>query len=45
MSAADGEVLVVKFGGTSLLTPARVRRAAARVARLVEAGRRVVVVV
>lgn len=45
MSAADGEVLVVKFGGTSLLTPARVRRAAERVARLVAAGRHVVVVV
>lgn len=46
MSAAgDDSVLVVKFGGTSLLTAARVRRAAARVARLVASGRRVVVVV
>ena len=39
------ENLVVKFGGTSLGTPARIRRAARRVAALVAGGRRVVVVV
>jgi aspartate kinase len=39
------ETLVVKFGGTSLGTPARIRRAARRVAALVAGGRRVVVVV
>lgn len=44
MSAAR-ETVVVKFGGTSLGTPARIRRAARRVAALVTAGRRVVVVV
>jgi len=44
MSAA-AETLVVKFGGTSLGTPARVRRAARRVAALVASGRRVVAVV
>lgn len=44
MSAA-AETLVVKFGGTSLGTPARIRRAARRVAALVASGRRVVAVV
>ena len=44
MSAAAG-ILVVKFGGTSLGTPARIRRAARRVAALVASGRRVVAVV
>jgi aspartate kinase len=44
MSAAR-EVLVVKFGGTSLGNPARIRRAARRVAALVASGRRVVAVV
>ncbi len=39
------ETLVVKFGGTSLGTPARIRRAARRVAALVASGRRVVAVV
>ena len=42
MSAAT---LVIKFGGTSLGTPARVRLAARRVAAHVRRGRRVVVVV
>ncbi len=44
MSAAR-ETLVVKFGGTSLGTPARIRRAARRVAALVSGGRSVVAVV
>ncbi len=44
MSAAR-ETLVVKFGGTSLGTPARIRRAARRVAAFVSGGRRVVAVV
>lgn len=44
MSAAP-ETLVVKFGGTSLGTPSRIRRAARRVAALVSTGRRVVAVV
>ena len=44
MSAVRG-ALVVKFGGTSLGTPARIRRAARRVAALVSGGRRVVAVV
>ncbi|HYN43920.1 MAG TPA: hypothetical protein VE129_19230 [Thermoanaerobaculia bacterium] len=39
------ETLVVKFGGTSLGTPARIRRAARRVAALVAGGRRIVAVV
>lgn len=43
--SAVRETLVVKFGGTSLGTPARIRRAARRVAALVAAGRRVVAVV
>jgi aspartate kinase len=38
-------VLVLKFGGTSLGSPARVRRAARRVAAHVRRGRRVAVVV
>lgn len=38
-------ILVVKFGGTSVGTAGRVRRAAARVAAHVRAGRRVVAVV
>ncbi len=37
--------LVIKFGGTSLETPARIRRAARRVAAVVRGGRAVVVVV
>ncbi|MBB4635068.1 hypothetical protein [Longimicrobium terrae] len=37
--------LVVKFGGTSLATPQRMRRAAARVAAYAREGRNVVVVV
>lgn len=46
MSARGGPpVVVVKFGGTSLGTPARLRRAARRVRALVGAGRHVVVVV
>jgi aspartate kinase len=40
-----GPALVLKFGGTSLGTPARVRAAARRVAAHVRRGRRVVVVV
>jgi aspartate kinase len=44
MIATRGTV-VVKFGGTSLGTPARIRRAARRVAALVAGGRRVVAVV
>jgi aspartate kinase len=40
-----GAPLVVKFGGTSLGTPARIRRAAERVAALARRGRRVVAVV
>lgn len=43
--SARVETLVVKFGGTSLGTPARIRRAARRVAALVASGRRVVAVV
>ena len=43
--SARGGTLVVKFGGTSLGTPARIRRAARRVAALVASGRRVVAVV
>lgn len=43
--SAVRETLVVKFGGTSLGTPARIRRAARRVAALVAGGRRVVAVV
>jgi aspartate kinase len=43
--SAVRETLVVKFGGTSLGTPARIRRAARRVAALVSSGRRVVAVV
>ena len=42
---AVGPVHVVKFGGTSLGTPARIRRAAERVAVLHQAGRAVVAVV
>ena len=38
-------VVVEKFGGASLCSPARVRRAARRVASIVSSGRRVVVVV
>lgn len=44
MSAAP-QTVVVKFGGTSLGTPSRIRRAARRVASLVAGGRGVVVVV
>lgn len=43
--SAVRETLVVKFGGTSLGTPARIRRAARRVASLVASGRCVVAVV
>ena len=43
--SAPRATLVVKFGGTSIGTPARIRRAARRVAALVASGRRVVVVV
>lgn len=43
--SAPRATVVVKFGGTSLGTPARIRRAARRVAALVAGGRRVVVVV
>lgn len=43
--SARAETLVVKFGGTSLGTPERIRRAARRVAALVASGRRVVAVV
>lgn len=39
------DVVVLKFGGTSVATPARVRRAARRVAAHVRRGRRVVAVV
>jgi aspartate kinase len=46
MSLVDcARLLVVKFGGTSLASPARVRRAAARLARLEREGYRVVSVV
>lgn len=38
-------MLVIKFGGTSLATPARIRRAALRVRAHYRAGRRVIVVV
>jgi aspartate kinase len=38
-------MLVIKFGGTSLATPARIRRAALRVRAHYRSGRRVVVVV
>jgi aspartate kinase len=41
----EGEVLVIKFGGTSLGSPARIRRAARRVAAHVRRGRQTVVVV
>ena len=41
----SGQTLVIKFGGTSLATPARVRRAARRVAAHHARGRRVVAVV
>ena len=44
-SPAVPAVHVVKFGGTSLGTPARIRRAAERVATLRRQGRRVVAVV
>ena len=43
--AHRGETLVVKFGGTSLGSPARVRRAVHRVRSLVRQGHRPVVVV
>jgi aspartate kinase len=41
----SGEIVVVKFGGTSLAGPRRIRRAAARVRAHLRAGRRPVVVV
>jgi len=41
----EPSVVVEKFGGASLCSPARVRRAARRIASLVASGRRVVVVV
>ena len=41
----SGEIVVVKFGGTSLGGPRRIRRAAARVRAHLRAGRRPVVVV
>jgi aspartate kinase len=41
----SGGTLVIKFGGTSLGSPARIRRAARRVAAHVRRGRRTVVVV
>ena len=43
--SASRETVVVKFGGTSLGTPSRIRSAARRVAALVAGGRRVVAVV
>jgi len=45
MSARPRETVVVKFGGTSLGTPARIRRASRRAAALAASGRRVVAVV
>ena len=39
------EVLVQKYGGTSVATPARIRRVSARIAEAVRAGRPVVAVV
>jgi homoserine dehydrogenase len=41
----SGSLLVLKFGGTSLATPRRMRNAARRVRHHLRAGRRVVVVV
>jgi aspartate kinase len=41
----NDDVIVLKFGGTSLASPRRVRRAAARVRAHLRRGRRVVVVV
>jgi aspartate kinase len=43
--AGGGPIVVLKFGGTSLASPLRVRRAAARVRAQRRRGRRVVVVV
>ncbi|MGH7775805.1 MAG: aspartate kinase, partial [Candidatus Dormibacterales bacterium] len=43
--SASGEVVVQKFGGTSVASPARIKRACRRVAETVRSGRRVVVVV
>lgn len=43
--SSSAELLVQKFGGSSLATAERVRAAAARVARSAEAGRPIVVVV
>jgi aspartate kinase len=40
-----GRLIVIKFGGTSLATPARMRRAAQRVRAHVRAGERVIAVV
>ena len=45
MSDADSALIVIKFGGTALGSPARIRRAAARVAAHRRAGESVVVVV
>lgn len=42
---AAGELVVLKFGGTSVGNPRRIRRAAQRVRRQVQRGARVVVVV
>jgi homoserine dehydrogenase len=44
-AAAEGPLLVLKFGGTAVGTPARIRSAAKRVRRHVRAGARVAVVV
>ncbi len=41
----EARTVVLKFGGTSIATPARLRRAAARISAQVQAGHRVVVVV
>lgn len=45
MSSGCGEVIVLKFGGTSVATPKRIRRAAARVRAQIRRGYRVAIVV
>lgn len=44
-AVAEGPLLVLKFGGTAVGTPARIRRAAKRVRKQLRSGARVVVVV